>query len=558
VAFLHVGQSIHSGKAVRPEELTSTLQDALYDCDWLNYDAFENDAALSGKELKLHKEKYRILIVPPVEVIPYASLAKAKAFFDKGGVVVGYGFLPTKSATLGKNSADILALSKAIWGDQPAPGSKACRTSAKGGRSYFLPENPSVADIAAAFGQDAGVLPTLQVVKGDTGNWLHILHRVKAGCDMFLVCNQNHTGAARPFTFRIDAPREPECWDALRNELTSLPFKRLGPKQVEVDLTLEPSESVMLVFQKKRRALPLRLEASAKPVRESVTIVRDATPPNLVIPSSPAVSNANKDEEALRGCEWVWGPEGNPASVAAPGLRYFRGLCTVAPGRKIKAARFIGTCDNSLTLFVNGKQVGKSSEATEGWRVPTTLDCTAQLKEGPNVLAIAALNLTDQPSPAGLIGRVEIRYEQGETQVVAIDATWKTSDKEQAGWNQPGFDDKAWVLAKNLGKYGCAPWHAFASGNQTRAATSPVTSDPFVGHGELPADLKLDQVRVFLEMDEIAPEEAARVTVNGHYAGGFIGKPFRLDVTRHVQSGTNTIVVEPFAPKNVRLTVHAK
>ena len=37
-----------------------------------------------------------MLIVPPVEVIPYATLAKAKEFFDAGGVVVGYGFLPTQ------------------------------------------------------------------------------------------------------------------------------------------------------------------------------------------------------------------------------------------------------------------------------------------------------------------------------------------------------------------------------------------------------------------------------------------------------------------------------
>ncbi len=559
VAFLHIGQSIHSGKAVRPEALTSTLQDALYDCDWLNYDAFENDAAFSGKEIKLHKETYPILIVPPVEVIPYPSLAKAKEFFDKGGVVVGYGFLPTKSATLGKGSADIAALGKAIWGEQPVAGTKACKTSPKGGRSYFLPEEPSVAEITAAFAQDAGITPTLQVVKGDTSNWLHVLHRVKAGCDIFLVCNQNHTGAARPFTLRIDAAGEPECWDAMRNELTSLPYKRRGPKQVDVELTLEPSESVVLVFRKEKRALPSRLEASAKPVRASVTLVRDATPPSLVIPSSPAVSPASgisKDEEALRSCEWVWGPEGDPARSAAPGPRYFRGLFTLPSGRTIKQARFIGTCDNKMTLFVNGNEVGKSSNAFEGWRVPTKLDCTAQLKEGPNVVAVAAFNMTDKPNPAGLIGKVEIAYEQGASQTFAIDATWKTSDKEQPGWNQPGFDDRAWVLAKALGKYGCAPWHAFAKAKAPKMAKSPVTSDPFVGHGELPADLKLDQVRVCLEMDEIAPEAAARVTVNGQYAGGFIGRPFRLDVTRLVKPGGNTVVIEPFAPKNARLTFY--
>jgi hypothetical protein len=54
-------------------------------------------------------------------------------------------------------------------------------------------------------------------------------------------------------------------------------------------------------------------------------------------------------------------------------------------------------------------------------------------------------------------------------------------------------------------------------------------------------------------MDEIAPEEAARVTVNGSDAGGFIGRPFRLDVTRHLKHGVNAVKIEPFAPKSVRL-----
>ena len=47
------------------------------------------------------------MIVPPVEVIPYATLAKVKEFFDSGGVVIGYVFLPSKSATIGKSMPQI-------------------------------------------------------------------------------------------------------------------------------------------------------------------------------------------------------------------------------------------------------------------------------------------------------------------------------------------------------------------------------------------------------------------------------------------------------------------
>ena len=49
VALLFVGNSAHVGKYVPPEVMTSALQDALFDCDWMPYDVFESDARLQGK-----------------------------------------------------------------------------------------------------------------------------------------------------------------------------------------------------------------------------------------------------------------------------------------------------------------------------------------------------------------------------------------------------------------------------------------------------------------------------------------------------------------------------
>ena len=57
-------------------------------------------------------------------------------------------------------------------------------------------------------------------------------------------------------------------------------------------------------------------------------------------------------------------------------------------------------------------------------------------------------------------------------------------------------------------------------------------------------------------MEEVAPETAARVTVNGQDAGGIIGKPLRLNVARYLKPGPNTIRIEPFAPKAARLMVY--
>jgi hypothetical protein len=86
---------------------------------------------------------------------------------------------------------------------------------------------------------------------------------------------------------------------------------------------------------------------------------------------------------------------------------------------------------------------------------------------------------------------------------------------------------------------------------------SPVKADPFLGHCEVAtADLK--NSRVYLELGALAPETAARVAVNGNDAGGFISKPARLDVSRFLKPGANTLHIAPFAPSSVRLVVYPK
>ena len=384
VALLFMGQSAQVGKAVAPEDMTTALQDGQIDCDWLPYAVFENKSRIESKELRLHQERYQVLIVPPVEVIPFATLQKVKQFFDAGGTVLGYGFLPSKSATLKHDAKDIALLCTSVWGEKPGEklpqGVIRCRSNPAGGRSYFLPEKPTSQQLQQVLA-DAGVRSTLEVVAGETSGWLHVLHRQKAGRDVFLICNQNHQGAARQFTFRTTASGEPECWDAVRNEVTAIPFQRTAKDTVEFSLTMEPLESVLLVFQEKRRDLPTRLAAGVKPIGEPILLSRDPNPP-------------------------------------------------VSPLPPLDAQR-----------------------------------------------------------------------------------------------------------AKTL---------------------SPVAkADPFRSHFTLPVGVDTAKCRVYLEMNEL-PERSAAVTVNNAHAGGVIGQPFRLDITRQIRAGENTIVIEPLAPKSARIAIYAQ
>jgi hypothetical protein len=391
VALLYLGNSFHVGRAITPEDMTTALQDALFDCDWIPYDAWENDVQVAGGELQLRQERYRVLIVPAVEVIPYETLAKAREFFQAGGVVIGYGILPSKSATPGKTAAQIADECRAIWGsDVPEMTLEPCQTNSAGGKSFFLPARPAPEQLRQVLTGSAGVQPTLEILAGETDDWLHVLHRVKAGCDVFLIANQQHEGPTKRFRFRVRASGVPEVWDAMRNTITSVPFQPVGDRTIELSLTLEPLESVLLVFRPQAKSLASRIEPDTAPARGPIAVQRLATPPEL-------------------------------------------------------------------------------------------------------------LTANERPVPA------------------------RQSVSQQA-----------------------------------ELTLSPVMADPFVGRFVLPADWSLDELRVCVELEGLAPEAAAAITVNGEQSGGFIGKPYRLDITQHVHPGENTITIEPFAPKQANIVAYDK
>ena len=556
VALLFSGNTRRVGKTVTPEDMTSAIQDALYDCDWMPFEVFENDAKISDGAIELYDERYKVLVVPPGEVITYPALLKARDFFNGGGTVVGYGMQPARSGTVGRSNVEIAALCTEIWGLPEGPGTAVCRKGNRGGRSYFLPEKPTARDIDTVLRGDAGIPPVVEVLPGENGGWLHVLHRVKEGRDIFFICNQNHEGEAREFTLRMRARGVPECWDAMRNEIAAVPFGRAVKDAVDVRLTLQPSESVLIVFNPEKRELPVRGDYGDGASRKVIPVTREVTPPELLVPSSPP--EAEKPAEnaaALNGCLWIWHPEGNAAQAAPPGWCFFRRRLTVPAGAKIRAARFRGTSDNQLILYVNGKEAGRSGSDMEGWRVPVRIDIAELLRPGDNVLAIAALNMTDQPSPAGLIGRIEIDYEGGASASIATDGKWKVSREKIDEWEKPEFSDGSWSAARELGKYGCAPWGQLSQKGRQMLTTSPVKSDPFCGAFTIPADADLAGARVYVETSAPAPECAASVTVNGRYAGGFIGAPCRLEIGPLLNPGLNRIVLEPFAPEAVSVVI---
>jgi hypothetical protein len=178
-------------------------------------------------------------------------------------------------------------------------------------------------------------------------------------------------------------------------------------------------------------------------------------------------SETPESENQLGKARWIWRREGNPAAAAPPGKRYFRHSLTVDAGSPIAAARLVMTADNSFECWINGQQAG----AGDSFNRTSVMNVASLLKAGRNVLAVAAVNATDSPNPAGLIGRLTIRHRDGRTQEVTTDGTWEAAAAAQGAWRTGAGSSDDWTSALDLGPLGMEPWGDI---EQASPATDPI------------------------------------------------------------------------------------
>ncbi|WP_221350922.1 alpha-L-rhamnosidase [Streptomyces beigongshangae] len=162
------------------------------------------------------------------------------------------------------------------------------------------------------------------------------------------------------------------------------------------------------------------------------------------------------DVPSLEGSAWIWFPEGEPATGAPAGTRWFRRTLDLPD--TVTAAVLAISADNVYAVSVNGTEVARTDLETdrEGWRRPAVVEVLAQLRTGRNVLAVEAANASE--GPAGLVASLTLRTAAGERRTVT-DGSWRATDEEPAaGWREPGFDDSGWPGAKEAAAWGAGPW----------------------------------------------------------------------------------------------------
>jgi hypothetical protein len=164
----------------------------------------------------------------------------------------------------------------------------------------------------------------------------------------------------------------------------------------------------------------------------------------------------NKSILSLGCCQWIWFPEGQPATNAPVGKRFFRRAFWLPEGKPIKSAQLRITADDQFNVRLNDETLGSGNNFKFGRHFN---DLMHSLKTGLNILAVMAENMpAPGVNPAGLIARLEIRFADDELLEVISDDTWRCAQHEIAGWDCNGFDDTAWTNAMAIGCCGDLPW----------------------------------------------------------------------------------------------------
>lgn len=167
---------------------------------------------------------------------------------------------------------------------------------------------------------------------------------------------------------------------------------------------------------------------------------------------SPKPDAQSDQAPDLNAAKWIWHNEGNPAAAAPPSVRCFRRVVTL-DDKPIASAKLLMTADNSFECRVNGRRVSGGDNFTQTYLA----DVKSALHRGVNVIAVTAKNGADAPNPAGLIGLLVIRFQDGQTMTVPTDHEWTSAESASGDWTTATTID-GWRPALELGPCGMAPW----------------------------------------------------------------------------------------------------
>lgn len=341
-----------------------------YQFDYMNAEVIEKFMTVKDGLITLpHGTQYRILVLPKLETMRPELLAKIRDLVSSGAVILGPA--PKRSPSLQNQpaaDADVQKMAAELWGTVDGVSVK----SGKFGAGNVL--NGMTMEEALAF---THCIPDCKLPEDRT---IHYGHRTMGNTDIYFLTNQ--TGERQTVTpeFRVTG-KQPELWEAVTGSIRTLPAFEQKEESTAVPLTLEPYESVFVVFRKK--AAPASTSELSANFPEAAEVIQLTGPWTVTFDAAQGGPAEPVQFDTLY--DWTTSSDGL--------IRYYSGTAVYTLHFELDQLPAedhlfldLGRVTAMARVTLNGKPAGGI------WTAPYRCDITRLVKQGTNEVTIEVVN----------------------------------------------------------------------------------------------------------------------------------------------------------------------
>ena len=328
-----------------------------FDYDGVDFWSINRRGAVEGATLRVGSAKYKAVVLPNLETINAAALAKIIQFCRSGGTVVATRSLPTKTPGFARQTNAVNSMIEELFGRSPVDG---VQRKVGNGTAIWVKDDWSVAGSVAK-----QVKPSVSY--SSAPRTIGFQHRRVAGREIFFFSNVGPKPVQLDFKLNIKA-NHIEKWDALTGEMVAMPD---GPN---VYLELPPRGSQFIVVGR----VTDKLSPPARPI--SAYTRTELSKPWTLTFEGP---DAPPSRSLTRPVDWS----------LFPASKFFSGIGHYSTTLKQNVNGFthyleLGDVREAATVKVNGINCGTVIVP------PFEVDITNALRNGVNTIDIAVANLS--------------------------------------------------------------------------------------------------------------------------------------------------------------------
>ncbi|MBP7504022.1 MAG: hypothetical protein KA780_01160, partial [Prolixibacteraceae bacterium] len=341
-----------------------------YQFDYMNAEVIEKFMTVKNGLITLpHGTQYRILVLPKLETMRPELLAKIRDLVRDGAVILGPA--PLRSPSLQNQpaaDADVQKMAAELWGAVDGVIVK----SGKFGSGTVL--NGMTMEEALAF---IRCIPDCKLPEDRT---LHYGHRTTGNTDIYFLTNQTGTRQIVTPEFRVKG-KQPELWEAVTGSIRKLPAFEQKEEATAVPLSLEPYESVFVVFREK--AAPASTSRLSDNYPEAGEVTRLTGPWTVTFEAAQRGPAEPVQFDTLY--DWTASPDER--------IRYYSGTAVYAIHFDLEQLPAddhlfidLGRVTAMARVTLNGEPAGSI------WTAPYRCDITRLVKQGTNEVRIEVVN----------------------------------------------------------------------------------------------------------------------------------------------------------------------